>query len=67
VRGTDADQSTALIRDLRPSLERLQQIGRDLHPRDEADPAKAELITGLKQELESIRGGLEQLEGAGDE
>ncbi len=39
----------------------------DLHPTDGADPAKAELIAGLKRELESIRGGLEQLEGAVDE
>jgi hypothetical protein len=37
----------------------------DLHPTDEADPAKAELIASLKRELESLRGGLEQLEGAG--
>lgn len=63
----DADQSTALIRDMRASFERLETMVADLHPTDEADPAKAELIAGLKRELESLRGGLEQLEGAVDE
>jgi hypothetical protein len=38
-----------------------------LHPTDETDPARAELIAGLKRELETVRGGLEQLEGAVDE
>jgi hypothetical protein len=57
----------ALIRDMRASFERLQQMVADLHPADEADPAKAELIADLKRELESLRGGLEQLEGAVDE
>jgi hypothetical protein len=61
-----ADQTAALVRDMRASFERLQQMVADLHPTDEADPAKAELIAGLKRELESIRGGLEQLEGAVD-
>jgi hypothetical protein len=52
---------------MRASFERLQQMVADLHPTDEADPAKAELIAGLKRELESLRGGLEQLEGAVDD
>jgi hypothetical protein len=34
---------------------------------DETHPAKAELTAGLERELESLRGGLEQLEGAIDE
>jgi hypothetical protein len=49
---------------MRASFERLQQMVADLHPTDEADPTKAELIAGLERELESLRGGLEQLEGA---
>jgi hypothetical protein len=62
-----SDQSKALIRDMRASFERLQQMVADLHPTDEADPAKAEVIAGLKRELESLRGGIEQLEGAVDD
>jgi hypothetical protein len=61
------DRSEALIRDTRASFERLQQMVADLHPTDEADPAQAEVITGLKRELKSMRGGLEQLERAVDE
>jgi hypothetical protein len=53
-----------LPRDMRASFERLQQVVADLHPTNEADPAKAEVIASLKRELESLRGGLEQLEGA---
>ena len=60
----DADQTAALIRDMRASFERLQQMDADLHPTDETDPAKAEVIAALKRELESLRGGLEQLEHA---
>jgi hypothetical protein len=63
----EAEQSKALIRDMRASCERLETMVAELHPTDEADPAKAELIAGLKRELESIRGGLEQLEGAVDD
>jgi hypothetical protein len=62
-----ADDTTLLIRDMRGSFERLQQMVTDLHPTDEADPAKAEVIAALKRELESLRGGLEQLEGAVDD
>jgi hypothetical protein len=48
--------------EIRNSFERLETMVADLHPTDEADPAKAELIARLKRELESLRGGLEQLE-----
>jgi hypothetical protein len=58
-----ADDTTLLIRDMRASFERLQQMVAELHPTDEADPAKAEVIAGLKRELDSLRGGLEQFEG----
>ena len=61
------DRSEALIRDVRESFERLETMVADLHPTDEADPAKAELIAGLKRELESIGGGLEELERAVDD
>ncbi len=57
-----SDQPRTLIRGMRASFERLEQMVAGLHPTDEADPAKAELIAGLKRELESMRGGLEQLE-----
>jgi hypothetical protein len=63
----DADPSKTLIRDMRASFERLETMVADLHPTDEADPAKAELIAGLKRELQSMRGGLEQLERAVDD
>jgi hypothetical protein len=46
-----------LIADMRASFERLQTMVSDLHPTDEVDPAKAELIAGLKRELESMCGG----------
>ena len=63
----DADHSAALIRDVRASFERLETMVPDLHATDESDPARAELIAGPKRELESMRGGLEQLEGAVDD
>ena len=62
-----ADPHAAVIADMRASFDRLQQMVADLHPTDEADPAKAEVIAALKRELESLPGGLEQLEGAVDE
>ena len=61
---TDARQD--LVADMRASLERLQMMVADLHPTEEADPAKAEMIAALKRELESLRGGIEELEALGD-
>jgi hypothetical protein len=52
---------------MRESFERLEQMVAALHPTDEADPAKAELIARLKRELESLRGGLQQLERGVDD
>jgi hypothetical protein len=49
---------------MRASFERLETMVAELHPTDEADPAKAEFIADLKRGLESIRGALEQLERA---
>lgn len=49
---------------MRGSFERLQQMVAELDPTDETNPAKVELIAGLKRELESLRAGLDQLEGA---
>jgi hypothetical protein len=55
------------IADMRESFERLETMVAALHPTDEADSAEAQVIAGLKPELESLRGGLEQLElGVGD-
>jgi hypothetical protein len=44
------------------SFERLQTMVAELHPTDEADATKAEILAGLKRELDSLRGGLEQIE-----
>jgi hypothetical protein len=63
----ESDQSKALIRDMRATFERLRRMVADLHPTDEAELAKAEIVAGLKRELESLRPGLEKLEGAVDE
>ena len=49
---------------MRATFERLQLMVADLHPTEETDPAKAEMIAGLKRELESLRGGIEELERA---
>jgi hypothetical protein len=57
----------SLIREMRESFERLQTMVTELHPTDEADPAKAEIIANLKRELESMRGAFQQLEEAADE
>jgi hypothetical protein len=63
-----SDPTRALIADMRASFERLETMVADLHPTDEADPAKAELVPeDLKRELGWLRGGLEQFEGAVDE
>jgi hypothetical protein len=37
----EADHTTVLISGMQESSERLQQMVADLHPTDEADPAKA--------------------------
>jgi hypothetical protein len=47
---------------MRASFERLQAMVADLRPSEEADPAKAEMIASLKRDLESLRGGIEELE-----
>jgi hypothetical protein len=47
-----SNPALALIADMRASFERLHQMVADLRPTDEADPAKADLIAGLKRELE---------------
>jgi hypothetical protein len=62
---TDA-AAQRLIREMRESIERLQQMVTELHPTDEADPAKAEIIANLKRELESMRGAPQQLEEAAE-
>ena len=36
----------------------------DLHPTDESDQAKAELLASLKRELASLRSGIEELKQA---
>jgi hypothetical protein len=62
-----SDATLALIADMRASFERLERMVADLYPTNEPDPAKAEIIAGLERELESLRGGIEKLEGAVDE
>ena len=56
------DPRQDLVSEIRASFERLQIMVADLHPTDEPDPAKAEMIAALKRELESLRGGIEALE-----
>ena len=46
---------------MRASFERLQLMVVDFDRTEEADPAKAETIAALKRELESLRGGIEEL------
>jgi hypothetical protein len=40
------------------SSDRLELMVADLHPTDETDPAKAELVANLKLELASLRSGI---------
>ena len=61
------DSTHEFMGDMRESFDRLQTMVAELHPAAGADPAKAELLASLKRELESLRGGLEQLERAVDE
>jgi hypothetical protein len=61
------DPRADVIAETRARFERLQTMVADLHPTDEADPAKAEMVAALKRELESFRGGLGDLERAVDE
>ncbi|HYX83869.1 MAG TPA: hypothetical protein VE777_02765 [Gaiellales bacterium] len=58
------DPRQELVAEMRSSLERIQLMVADLHPTEESDPAKAEMIASLKRELESLRGGIEELERA---
>jgi hypothetical protein len=49
------------------SFDRLELIVADLHPTDESDQAKAELVANLKRELASLRSGIDELKQALDE
>jgi hypothetical protein len=54
---------------MRANFDRLQVMVADLHPADEADPANAELVANVKQEMVRLRAGIEELErelGTGD-
>ena len=46
-----ADPRADVIAEMRDSFERLQTMVADLHPTDEADPAKAEMIAALSQAM----------------
>ena len=58
-----SEHEHALVAAIRASFERLQAMVAGLHPTEEADPAKAEMIAALKRELESPGGGIEELQG----
>jgi len=60
----DQNRSEALIREMRESSKTMVT---ELHPADQTDPAKAEVIAGLKREVESLGVGLEQLERGADD
>ena len=58
------DPRQDLVAEMRASFERLQAMVADLHPTEETDPAKGEMIAALKRELEWLRGGIEEFERA---
>jgi hypothetical protein len=47
---------------MRATFDRLQVTVADLHPADEADPAKAELVANVRQEMVRLRAGIEEFE-----
>jgi hypothetical protein len=57
----ESDRQHALLTEMSDSFDRLEPMVADLHPTDEADQAKAELVANLKRELASLRSGIEEL------
>jgi hypothetical protein len=65
-----SEPERALLAEMRTTFDRLQLMLGDLRPADEADPAKAELVADVKQEMVRLRAGIEELErelGTGDD
>jgi hypothetical protein len=60
----ESDRERALIAEMSDSFDRLELMVADLHPTDESDQAKAELVANLKRELASLRSGVEELKRA---
>jgi len=60
----ESDRERALLTEMSDSFNRLELMAADLHPTHETDLAKAELVGGLTQELESLRSGMEELKQA---
>jgi hypothetical protein len=65
-----SEPERALLAEMRATFDRLQLMVADLHPADEADAAKAELVANVKQEMVRLLAGIEELErelGTGDD
>jgi hypothetical protein len=60
----ESDRERALLAEMSDSFDRLELMVADLHPTAEADQAKAELLANLKQELASLRSGIDGLKQA---
>lgn len=60
----ESDPQRALLAEMSDSFNRLELMVADLHPTDESDLAKAELVANLKGELASLRSGIEELKRA---
>jgi hypothetical protein len=60
----ESDATRAVLAELSDSFARLELMVADLHPTDESDLAKAELVANLKQELASLRSGIVALKQA---
>jgi hypothetical protein len=55
----ESDRERALVAEMSDSFDWLELMVADLHPTDEADQAKAELLANLKRELASLRSGID--------
>ena len=60
----ESDPQRALLAEMSDSFNRLELMVADLHPTDESDLAKAELVANLKGELASLRSRIEELKRA---
>ena len=60
----ESDRERALLTEMSDSFTRLELMVAELHPTDESDQAKAELVANLKGELASLRSGIDELKRA---
>jgi hypothetical protein len=57
-----SEPERALLAEMRATFDRLQLMVADLHPADEVDPGKAELVANMKQKMVRLPAGIEDLE-----